>query len=260
MANLPANNPRKLLTKKRLPISIRFSKRPGYDTMQIRISVNGTEGSPFSTLPGNTALYATGIVWNQKLQRSTGRTDSDRKFNQEVDGIGAKINAIYDRQVGVNLALTSKSIQQEFRTGQLCDSITSEILKDHKWLPVRCYKAYLKELKAGGFPEKQLAGTALEKWQYGLTYLEAYVKETKDTDRRSTGPADELTMFWGKSYHRWLMRQNMATESATRYVRRLAEAIGYIAESGEIKANPLAALQLSRAKTKDVHFLEPHHL
>lgn len=113
----------------------------------------------------------------------------------------------------------------------------------------------------GAFPEKNLQASTLAKWQYGLTYLTQYVEETRESDPLSTGSAADLTVFWGKSYHRWLMKNGpMAAEAATRYVKRLVEAIDYQAEAGTIKQNPLATIKLSRAKTKDVYFLEPHHL
>ena len=258
MTNLPTNTPQKLLTKKRLPISIRFALRPGYNTIQIRISVDGEEGSPFSTLPGNTVLYATGVHWNQSLQRATGRAEIDRTFNLEIDSIRAGINAAYDRQITSGFVPTVTSVKQEYQTGKHFTGL--DVVKESQWSALHCYRTYLTELETGGFPEKKLVKTTLAKWRYGLTYLETYVEQTREQDSLSSGPADELTLFWGKSYHRWLMKQGMAADGATRYVNRLIEAISHTAESGVIKQNPLATLKLPRDKTKDVHFLEPHHL
>jgi len=129
------------------------------------------------------------------------------------------------------------------------------------WSAANCYLLYLTELRNGGFPEKRLVKSTLEKWTYGLDYLYKYVTQTKGVNSMSIGPADELTLFWGKLYHRWLMSDgHMAADSATRYVNRLIEAINYVAEMGAIKANPLANLKLPRGKTKDVYFLDPPHL
>ena len=256
---LPASSPRRLLTKRRYPISIRFNRRKGYDTIQVRITIDGNGGSPFSTLTDKAMLYATGVSWSQSQQRAIGRSELDRTFNQEIDRIRTSIDAIYDRQKAAGLAVTPRSIQQEYQTATPFSSLTLAL--EHKRSAVECYRTYLNELQSGGFPEKNLEKTTLAKWGYGLTYLEAYVEQTKETDSLSIGSADALTLFWGKSYHRWLMKSGpMAADSATRYVNRLIEALNYVAESGAIKQNPLANLKLPRDKTKEVYFLEPEQL
>lgn len=257
MNNSPATVTRRLLTKKRMPISIRLAKRPGYDVLQLRITVDGDNGSPFSTLRDGSTLATVGMAWNQQGQRAEGRSHEVRQFNLDVSQVLLEINDVYDAQVARGFVPTAKSVKTEYQTGKTYTGLS--FTKEHKYSAIGCYRLYLQELTAGNFPEKTLVRTTLDKWGYGLTYLRSYIEQ--EPDSLSIGPADELTLFWGKSYHRWLMKVGpMAADSATRYVNRLIEAITYVAESGAIKTNPLANLKLSRAKTKEVYFLEPEHL
>jgi len=359
---------RSFQTKKKLPITVRFSLRPGYTTVQIRISVNGDEGSPFATLPNQMILDVDGLAWNQKLQKVNGSSEVDRRFNLELERAKDQIKAVYDRQLSVGIIPTAKSVKCEYQTGtpfvasrppidiklfhrngcstlEVRISINGEqgpafsmlrngrtlsmigarwsqekqraiyasnspvarqfnaaveevkvLIKaaydrqleagltptpmsvrdeyqtgtqwsgvaapeESMWSAVNCYQTYLTELRNGGFPEKKLVKSTLEKWGYGLDYIYNYVTQTKGVNAMSIGSADKLTLFWGKSYHRWLMSDGpMSADSATRYVNRLIEAINYVTEMGAIEANPLANLKLPRGKTKDVYFLEPPHL
>ncbi|MCX6218346.1 phage integrase SAM-like domain-containing protein [Spirosoma sp.] len=259
MRNLPTTAPKTLLTKRRLPISIRFCQRKGYSTIQIRISVNGDEGSAFSTLADGTSLTTANISWNQVQQRAVDRSNEARRFNGILDATRAKINDVYDRQVAMGFSPTPKSVKEEYQTGK--PFTLEDSPKAQKWSAVNCYATYLNELQSGGFPEKELKKTTLDKWGYGLTYLQAYIAKTQVDEPLSIGPADELTVFWVKSYHRWLMKTGpMSADAATRYVNRLVEAINYIVESGRLKHNPLANQKLPRDKTKDVYFLDHEHL
>ncbi|WP_460973943.1 tyrosine-type recombinase/integrase [Spirosoma migulaei] len=199
--------------------------------------------------------------WNQALQQSTGRSSEVRQFNVSIDAIRTQLNAVYDRQIAAGLTPTATSVKTEYQTGVLYNVDLEVLVKSEKWSPINCYQRYLIELESGQLSEKKLEKTTLGKWRYGLTYLKTYVAQTQEANPLSIGSADELTLFWGKSYHRWLMKEGpMSADSATRYVNRLIESINYVAESGDIKQNPLANLKLSRGKTKDVYFLEPEHL
>lgn len=244
------------ITKPRLPLSVRFAKRKGYETLQIRITTDGDEGSAFSTLPDGSTISTAGATWDQQQQRFTGR--SDRELNKRIAGVTQGISDVYDAQIERGVIPTPKSVKGEWQRGKVEAAAVTQV---HICSPLRCYRQYYDLLIVGAFPEKNLQASTLAKWQYGLTYLTQYVEETRESDPLSTGSAADLTVFWGKSYHRWLMKNGpMAAEAATRYVKRLVEAIDYQAEAGTIKQNPLATIKLSRAKTKDVYFLEPHHL
>lgn len=252
------------ITKRKLPLSIRFSLRPGYDTIQIRITVNGNEGSPFSQLQGNKTLCVTGLNWAQGQQRVVDRSPEGRQFNRLIDEVRNSLNDIYDRQTGAGVVVTPKTIKQEFQTGQL------EAAKPQAGTVLDCYQRYFTyreslQQETGS----TLAETTLDKWRYGLSYLKQYVtigqQKIDDPaaliDASVNKPAVSVNAFWAKQYHRWLMSIGpMAADAATRYVNRLIEAMSYCAESGYIDRNPIAGLKLPRDKTKDVHFLEPEHL
>lgn len=249
----------KMLTRTKKSISVRFRMRPKHPILQIFITVNGEERAGFSTTKDGLILHVEGYTWNQKAQCVNGNSEEVRQFNLLLNKIRSDINAVYDRQVSEGITPTFDSVKNEYKTGQLL--INPRRLKTNSPSVLDCYRLYVRELVAGNFPEKDLAPTTINKWKYGLAYLEEYVELTKDTDTKSSAPSDEVTFFWAKSYHRWLIKQGpMSADSATRYVNRLIEAISYAAEAGLIKQNPLVSLKLPRDKTKEVYFLESEHL
>lgn len=246
---------RKLLVRTKIPYTVRFDIRPDRCLIRIFIRVNGVEASGFSTLPDGTTLYVEGYSWAARGRYLAGNSEEVHQFNRILDRIRADIGAVYDRQRAAGFTPTAKSVKEEYRTGGF--AFTYRQADPASLTPTACYEVYLRELTNGGLSEKSLKETTLDKWRYGLDYLKDYLKQNTSEQM----PVAELTPFWGKSYHRWLMKEGpMSADSATRYVSRLSEALNYMAETGSIKMNPLATLSLPRGKTKEVHFLEPEHL
>lgn len=125
------------ITKPRLPLSVRFAKRKGYETLQIRITTDGDEGSAFSTLPDGSTISTAGATWDQQQQRFTGR--SDRELNKRIAGVTQGISDVYDAQIERGVIPTPKSVKGEWQRGKVEAAAVTQV---HICSPLRCYRQY----------------------------------------------------------------------------------------------------------------------
>ncbi|MCX6218378.1 phage integrase SAM-like domain-containing protein [Spirosoma sp.] len=238
-----------------MPITVRFCKRKNYTTLQIRITVDGVEGSPFSTVKNKKTIQIDGL-WDQKKQKRTDRTQAAIDFNDQLNQIDRDIRAIHKRQLSVNFPATPKSIQLEYQRGEKPEQLAPLPVIPQNTL-LKAYRDKIHQLQSYKGTENQLSGSTIEKWEYGLTYLEEYLIGRGESHLK----AEHVSVGWAKDYHLHLMKIGpMSADSATRYVKRISDALDSLVDYRTIEFNPLAHYKFGRAKTKDVFFLEKEHL
>lgn len=243
-----------------MPISIRFTVRQGYNVLQCRLIVDGKLGSLFSPVKQKSKPIPIEGKWNQKEQKRTDRDGSE--FNRLLRRIIDDLESVCSRQRKSGFAPTPQSVQKEYQTGKEPKGIIPPpppMPEDHL---LSVYQTHLLTLFSYKGTENELARSTLRKWEYGLDYLKAYIKFNKwqyiDLNAVSLG--------WAKAYHVWLMKEGpMAADSATRYLKRISEAIDAHIDrlpprEQRSAFNPIANHKFGRSKTKDVYFLEKPHL
>ncbi len=242
-----------------MPVSIRFSRRPGYDTLQVRITVDGLEGSPFSTLADG-KTFTIGGSWDQKKQKRTDRTDAATKTNVTLSALFAAIAAVCDRQRSAGLVPTPKTVQKEYQTGERAEEVMppEPAKPEHTLLDI--YRSQIITLLSWKGTENQLTQSTVDKWEYGLTYLEEYLKSSGQINLQ----VNYISVGWFKAYHLHLQKSGpMSVDSATRYIKKISEAIDSWVDYGtraDARFNPIAGTKFGRDKTKDVYFLLKPHL
>lgn len=233
-----------------MPISIRFRVRPKTTLLQIRFSVNGQEDGGFSRLPDGSTLSVDGLSWNQKRQQVDGRSIEATRLNGRIASVKSILIAVFNRQAAIGIMPTCETIKTEYMTGKPIEQVTPSV---QGWTLIKSYKAYIVHVRSLGVR----AGSTLDKWDYGLTYLTKFLEATASCDKL----AESVTIPWAKKYHAWLMKTGpMAADSATRYVQKLSNSLDHLVGEGDLKSNPLYEMSLPRDKTKEVYFLEPEHL
>lgn len=244
-----------------MPISVRFTIRKKYFVLLCRLSVDGQEGKLFSPIKkGEKPIQVEG-KWSQKEQKRVDRDGAE--FNRNLRAIIDALESVYARQRTLTrYQPTPRSLQLEFQTGEEPEAmiLANPAIPLNNLISV--YQTYLLTLYSYKGTDNELAKGTLEKWQFGLSYLKQYQEENKwiYIDLGAVG------VGWAKKYHLWLMKKGpMSVDSATRYVKRISEAIDSYIDYLPIKEqratfNPIAGYKFGRAKTKDVYFLEKPHL
>ncbi len=235
-----------------MPLRVRFTLRKHYDSLLCRIGVNGVEGSLFNPVKKGHKPIQVGGTWDQGKQKRTDRSEAAQEFNKRLRDLVSEFEAIEARQRSAGIKPTAKGITDEFQTGVLAGVPGGTLLT--------CFEYYAQRL-ADQQGENRLANGTLEKWDYTLTYLKTYLQFT----RANALNVEHLTLAWGVKFHDWLMEQGMSADTATRYVKKVSEAIDYYVlrleqRPGRAVVNPLLGHQFGRAKTKEVVFLEEGHL
>ncbi|GAB4023183.1 hypothetical protein GCM10028808_72840 [Spirosoma migulaei] len=243
-----------------MPISVRFTIRKHYDTLLCRLSVDGAEGSLFSpTRKGELPIIFSGL-WNQKQQKRTDRTNEATDFNKQLRELVTTLETLYSEQRKLGFVVSPKTIQREFQTGEKPQAAKPPAAPKNTL--IEAYRAHIVRLKAYKGTDNELSGSTIEKWKYGLSYLETYLKAQGEEGLI----VDYVGVGWSVDYHVWLMKTGpMSADSATRYLKRISESIdGYndrLSPMDRQKAfNPIAGMKFGRGKSKEVHFLEKPHL
>ncbi|GAB2582253.1 tyrosine-type recombinase/integrase [Spirosoma areae] len=240
-----------------MPISVRFTVRKNYNLLLARLSVDGIEGSLFSPVVKGKPALVVGGVWTQKQQKRTDRNQEATDFNKLLRQIVTDLETICDRQRDAGYEPTPKTVQREYQTGETPESLLPAKPAKPENTLLDTYRAQLITLHSYRGTENQLSPSTIEKWAYGLTYLEAYLKEKGQTNLRS----DQVSVGWAKDYHVHLMKAGpMSADSATRYVKRISDSLDSLVDYRTLPFNPIAGYKFGRSKTKDVYFLEKPHL
>ncbi len=100
-----------LVTKPRIPISVRFVVRSKTTTLQVRFWVNGEPDGGFCRLPGGETLNIAGLVWNQSMQQVEGRSPMATKINNKIVSTKGQMIAIFDRQKAIGITPTVRSVK-----------------------------------------------------------------------------------------------------------------------------------------------------
>lgn len=242
-----------------MPISVRFARRTGYDTLQIRITIDGKEGSPFSSVREGKTIQVSG-TWDQKKQKRTDRTESATQFNLRLGVIVSDLIKVCERQRVAGVEPTPKSVQREYQTGEMPEQIMPPVVAKPKNTLLDIYRAQIITLYSYKGTENALSPSTIKKWEYGLSYLEEYLKGRGE----ALVSIEHLSVGWFKQYHLHLQKTgSMSVDSATRYVKRISDAIDTwvdFATPADKRFNPIAGYKFGRDKAKDVYFLEKPHL
>lgn len=264
----------KLITKKRIAITVRFFLRqPKKDAhgnkkplsnphpIQCRVTVDGTIDAGFST-----GVRVDPAIWDQKGQRANGRSDHAQRVTRQLIQIRTKLEQIhdwqferYDKKQGPKP--TPKTIRHEFDTGKRPVQEGEE--PGEGMTLIGAYESVMLKLR-------NEQGTPLALSPDTLKIYDICFKKLKEFLGNNTGfLAEDVTTGWAKRFYTWLLKQpvrNNTTKTlsltvAYRTVKRVSYVLDYISEFQALpKGNPLMNLKLQTSPTKEVYFMEPHHI
>ena len=208
--------------------------------------------------------------WQVGPQCSNRRTDP---VNRSLTALKAHIEAIYDRQVESGAKPETESVKRELVYGVPpvwdgfgwdYDSQRSVRGLSANSLLTDVYAAYIIYLRGKDNTPSALSPTTLGRWERSLLLLSTFQQESD-----LPSPAvNKVSIGWAKRYHGWLQtvkpgKHNInpiSTEQATRYLWKLSDVLQWAYEESWITANPIAGVKWPRGASKEVHFLEPHHV
>lgn len=281
--------------QKRKPISIRFALRAGNwpKLLICRITVDGDEDSGFAVSdPIGESVRMGQKDWDSSTQRPRSR---DSWLHDHLPEIETAIKKIFRRQLfdfQANPAdipkPTRQSVKFEYRAGHtpwVVRSLTKDKYGRMVAVPDWAYEEPPKE-EAGVITEESpitevlathiiwlrmrqntpeaISPITLARWERAYDLLIEYCKHT-----RHTPSANRVTVLWGKQYRSWLQRiqagrhskQQMSPDQASRYLKRISEAIDVqLLENELIERNPLAGVKWPRAKDKPIYYLDPDQI
>lgn len=284
MYSLPATAPRRLLRRHCKPFSLVFRLRSGYKTGQqylyIRLSVAGKKGSDYAS-----GLMIPADHWNQLKQGLTDHPEA-ASLADKMAVIRGEHQAIFEEQTTLakiegftHFVVTAESVKRQWlsKAEPFQSNLPALIGRGRQNDLQRCvrgmsgssyltdvYTAYILYLRSKRGTPAALTPITLGRWERTLLLLNTFQLD-------SGQPAlllNKVSIGWAKRYHGWLqtLKSNkhninpIGTEQATRFLWRLTEVLQWAYEEGWIATNPIVGVKWPRGASKEVKFLEPHHV